>query len=268
MTDSSWIPDTSHAASKLSELKAAFEQLGTVPVAVTRGLELVQLAEKAVDATPPRILDLKNNQVTNVITEYSLRAHNATKYGKFWGVEMQGLEAGEMSFTSQLVAEVIAECCATLDGIVSGWRDDFDGAAAAMMHASQTYGFTWTTTSDYVIDLEDESAASAWRATRPAWRKLNTYHVSIAQLLHLLNLEPAKDDRFRTQPANLSMFFAAGDNWSNAGEYCLNNRPDSGIDWFALAAEGLRLNTPAEAREKIRARFGIEDDDMAEVVTP
>ena len=108
------------------------------------------------------------------------------------------------------------------------------------------------TRSDDVIDLADEGAAAAWRATRPAWAHLDRYHSAMRRLLRAFDLEHATPGT--DAPPDLSAYFAAGANWSRAGKYYLESRTDAGLDWFALAAGGLRLNTPTEVADMRQAK--------------
>jgi hypothetical protein len=52
---------------------------------------------------------------------------------------------------------------------------------------------------------------------------------------------------------NFSVCFAAGENWSLADEYT-TSRYGNRVDWLAIAATGMRLNTPSEVADKIEKR--------------
>jgi hypothetical protein len=58
----------------------------------------------------------------------------------------------------------------------------------------------------------------------------------------------------RAEQTNYSVCFAAADNWSLDRGYCVEGKTAGHLDWLALARDGLRLNSPAETTEKIRAR--------------
>jgi hypothetical protein len=75
---------------------------------------------------------------------------------------------------------------------------------------------------------------------------------------------PTREDMSRLQhdfrpPANVdySVCFASGDNWSTVGAYNLEGKAAGTIDWFALAAGGLHLNTTAEVNEKLASKSGL-----------
>lgn len=254
MSNSSWNPGTGRPETTLDELKTAFETIGAdVPTCVSRGLQLLDLADQALGAPPPAILEMDDGDVASALAAYSVRLHTADNM-LLPTRDRDGLDPGRYTFVQQLIGEVLVAAREPFADLLISRRPEFDSAATAMMTASQVYGFTMTTTSDYVIDLADDDASAAWRATRPAWRTLNRYHVSLSVLLRLLGLEPVNDRSYLYAAPNLSVYFAAGDNWSNAGGYYLDIRTDSSPDWFALAAGGLRLNTPDEVQEKALAR--------------
>ncbi|WP_136024251.1 hypothetical protein [Microbacterium sp. K27] len=52
----------------------------------------------------------------------------------------------------------------------------------------------------------------------------------------------------------MSVAFAAESNWHTDGTYYVDRRIGGSIDWFAIAAGGLRLNTPSEVDEKLAER--------------
>jgi hypothetical protein len=56
---------------------------------------------------------------------------------------------------------------------------------------------------------------------------------------------------------NFSVCFAAGDNWSLTDGY-VTSPYATHLDWLAIAARGLRLNTPSEVAAKITARERAE----------
>lgn len=119
-----------------------------------------------------------------------------------------------------------------------------------------------------MIDLADETASEAFRATRPAMHALSPIARFRISLSRTFELSPTINDMRRrghfqdaamqVEHINNSVLFAAADNWSlGAGYYVQRNvdRNEPGeIDWLALAADGLRLNTPSEVAAKLDAR--------------
>lgn len=253
-TTPEWIPNPLRSAptgARLAEMKAALEALGApAPEPLTRGEQLLSIAADFVAEKPTPVLDLDDADVRDDIVMRAIRRHKAPD--SFHNGRSAGLDSGLATFASQLVIEVRAACLPLLDDIIAGERAAFDEPAAALMTASRQYGFTMRTTSDEVIDLADDEAAAAWRATRPAWAKLDRYHAAMRRLLRAFDLEHATPGT--DAPPDLSPYFAAGANWSREGEYYLEHRTDAGVDWFALAAGGLRLNTPSEVADMRQAK--------------
>jgi len=240
---------------RLAEMKAALDALGApAPEPLVRGERLLATAREFVSQKPAPLLELDEADVADNITIRSIRRHKAPD--SFHLGRSAGLDSGLMTFEAQLVSEVQEGCLPLLEEIIAGQREAFDQPASALMAASRQYGFTMRTTSDQVIDLADSDAAAAWRATRPAWAELDRYHSALRRLFRAFDVEiigaPVPDE-----PADMSVYFAAGENWGRDGSYYLEHRTDSGVDWFALALGGLRLNTPAEVEAKMRGRSQV-----------
>jgi hypothetical protein len=252
MTTPEWNPNPLRDAptgDRLEEMRAAVEALGgAVPAPLLRGTQLVAIAREYVEQKPTPVLDLADDQVHENIVMRSIRRHKAPD--SFHLGRSSGLHSGLVTFEAQLVQEVSQACLPLIDDIVAGLREQFEEPAAALVTASRKFGFTMRTTSDEVIDLADAKAAAAWRAARPAWAQLDRYHAGMRRLLRVFEVETPTSE---TAP-DLSVYFAAANSWGWDGEYYLERRTDSGMDWFALAAGGLRLNTPGEVVAKRRDR--------------
>ena len=258
MMTNQWNPtvlDRIYPGSEVAQMTAAIEALGSpVPEPLARAGQLLTIARGVVAETPSTVLDLKDGQVRADLVTRSIRRHKVAD--SFQHGRSAGLDSGLATFESQLVQEARAATLPLLDGIITGQRAAFDRAAVVLMAASQRFGFTMRTSSDLVVDMDDADALPAWRATRPAWRKLNGYHDGIRSLLAAFRIEPANARRYTTAARDLSVYFAAGDNWGDEGNYYLDQRTDAGMDWFAIAAAGLRLNAPGEIEAKRLARGG------------
>lgn len=246
---------------ELMQFRASCDAAGiAVPAPIVRGLELIELAKEREAAPSGSLLDLTDDAVSGLVTDLSIRAHQG------YNAESLGLSAGIQQFTDQLLTEVRAASLDDLDRLIADLRPTFEKLAAPLVKASQVYGFSLQTTSDAVIDLADDKASSAWRAARTAWHGL----LPIVRLRILISeafkVSPTRDETNRMfftagvyDPAiiarsssklDYSVCFASGDNWSYDGAYAITGKAGSGLDWFALAAGGLTLNTTAQVREK------------------
>lgn len=257
-TTPEWSPNPLRSApngTRLAEMRAALDALGaTAPEPLTRGEQLLAIATDFVAEKPGSVLELDDTEVRDNIVMRAIRRHKAPD--SFHNGRSAGLDSGLATFASQLVVEVRAACLPLLDDIIAAQREAFDEPAAALMTASREYGFSLLTSSDQVIDLADNEAAAAWRATRPAWSRLDRYHSAMRRLLRAFEIETT-GALGEAGPPDLSVYFAAGHNWSRDGAYYLERRTDSGVDWFALAAGGLRLNAPGEIAAKESERRSV-----------
>ncbi|MCB2177563.1 MAG: hypothetical protein KQH57_17275 [Actinomycetales bacterium] len=253
MTTPEWNPNPFHpgpTGARLAEMRAALDALGApAPEPLVRGERLLTIAAEFVAEKPTPLLELAEADVRDDIVMRSIRRHKAPD--GFNTGRSAGLDSGLITFESQLVSEVQAACLPLIDDIIAGQREEFDKPAAALVTAAREYGFTMRTTSDDVIDFADEAASAAWRATRPAWAKLDRYHTALRRLLRAFEVETATAS---PEPPDLSVYFAAAGNWSDDGAHYLEHRTDAGVDWFALAAGGLRLNTPSEVADMRQAK--------------
>ena len=250
---------------ELLQFKAACEAANiAVPTAITRGLELIEVAK--LQETPPSVslLDLTDDAVTGRITDLSIRAHEGPT------AESRGLSAGVRLFTERMLAEVREESLGDLDRLIAELRPTFEKLAKPLVTAAQKHGFTLATTSDMVIDRASEAASTAWRDARTAWHAIQPIVRLRIQISEAFAVSPTRDETNRmffnagvydpaiiarsSSNADWSACFAAGDNWSYEGAYAISGKGGSALDWFALAAGGLTLNTPAQVTEKLEHR--------------
>ncbi|GAA4053841.1 hypothetical protein [Agromyces indicus] len=228
-----------------------------VPSAITRGLELLQIATE--HDTPPTgsVLKLTDAQARARVDTLAARSH-------FWTLGPgggRGLGAAVQEFQGQVLREVHEAVRPDLDRIVEDLRPKFAELAEPLVVAAQEFRFTSRTSSDQVIDRADENASTAWRATRDALAAIAPIVQLRKAISETFDVSPTRDEFDGPIPTmggagqvvDYSVCFAEGDNWSTTGRYYLHERIDGAIDWLALAAGGLRLNTPTEVHEKLIA---------------
>ncbi|MFN3948660.1 hypothetical protein [Microbacterium sp.] len=227
------------------------------PEPIRRGLELIEIAAgHAAPLAPANVLKLTDAGLRRRVEDISIRSHTVqTLHGA-------GLGVGVARVTEEILEAVGREVVPSLDGIVAGLQPRFEELTAPLVIAAREYGFTTDTTSDDVIDMGDESASAAWRAVPRAWSALSplvNFRISMTEVfelaptmeqtrLHYLPRHPGK-----TTP-NLSVLFAAGDNWSLGDGYYIDGKTVGHLDWLLMAREGLRLNTPSEVDAKLASR--------------
>ena len=244
---------------ELLQFKAACEAANiAVPTAITRGLELIEVAKLQEAAPSSSLLDLSDDAVTGRITDLSIRAHEGAN------AESRGLSAGVRQFEAQVLQEVREASLPDLDRLITELRPTFEKLAKPLVTAAQKYGFTLATTSDYVVDLADEAASKAWRDSRQSWHSIQPIVRLRILISEAFKVSPTRTETDRMffnagvyDPAILArnrddwtVCFASGDNWSYDGAYAVNTKSKSGIDWLALAGGGLTLNSPTQVREK------------------
>lgn len=248
----------------LHVLTGLCKQLGIEsPRPIVRGLELLEVARQHAEPPTGPVLSLSDEAARDRIDDLSRRSHLFTHSGTG-----TGLAVGIESFEAQLLAEVREETMPFLEDVTTAMRPAFDAAAEPLMVAAQRFGYTWATSSDDVVDRADEEASAAWRDTRDALAAIQTPARMRIMLARMFDLSPTLDDLRRhharqgqldaivtDDQLNFSVCFAAGDNWNFHGFYIEPKRGGkSMLDWLALAAGGLRLNTPDEVRQKLHAR--------------
>ncbi|MBY6061610.1 hypothetical protein [Microbacterium esteraromaticum] len=236
------------------------EQLGVQPpAAITRGIELYDDAD-ALRAKPPvQLLSLDRDQLHARIVDLSIRAHDRNGLSSY-----EGMLPGIRAVHDDLASEVRAEAIPELDRVVTDLQPDFDRLSRPLVIAAQEYGFTSATTSDDVIERADENASTAWRDARKAWEAIKTIVTLRIRISTLFDLSPTRHEAhsalstqiLATDQWNHSISFAAGNNWSMGAGFLIQGSTFAHIDWLALAAGGLRLNTPTEVRAKLDNHTG------------
>ena len=229
----------------------------TPPSSIARALTLMEALEDHTREPTGPVLDMTPEQAKERLTEISIRRHD--RNGK---ATERGMNAGLETFRDQLADEARAAALPELDELVSSLQDRFSELAAPLELAAQKYGFTSQTTSDQVIELADEGASAAWRGARKAWSEISAIVALRIEISKVFNVSPTREDMswqvfpqvLGASPVNFSAAFARGENWSGAGGYYLEGKTGGHLDWLALAAGGLRLNTPTETAAKIAAR--------------
>ncbi|WP_315551972.1 hypothetical protein [Microbacterium aurum] len=243
---------------QLRAFAAACTHLGIEPpAAISRGLALVDVIDGHQKVKPRSVLDMTDDEARDYVTAISIRAHD--RDGRSTG---RGMAPGIDQAKRSLAAEVRAAAIPDLERIVAELRPTFDAHAEPLMHAATVYGFTYSTTSDQVINLADEAASAAWRAVPKAWAALAPVVSLRIAMSALFDVSPrraeARSSAFpqilRDEHVNYSVCFAANDNWSLDRGYYVEGKAVGHLDWLALAAGGLRLNSPDEVRAKLDDR--------------
>jgi len=237
---------------------------GTVPEPIAHAIELVNAAY-ACETRPTGFLDLTVDEVPAMVTDLAVRSHDSNFDTPEMGKD--GLNLGVKAFAQALNDEVRIAALPYLDQLVVDLRPRFDPIAATITEAATTYGFTYRTNSDDVVELDNDDAVDAWRSLRPALAELMPIAQLRISMSTLFSVGPLLEDmqRFtapfeRVRGVNYSVAFAAGDNWATDDAYYLepvNRGADSArsIDWLELSLRGLRLNTPSEVQAKIADRY-------------
>lgn len=234
----------------LTRLQRALTTLGVdVPEPITKGFAAVRAAQAATVLPPAEnVLDLDQDSIRARVEAFTLRGH-ATRAGAV------GLEPGISAFTQEVLTEVTAQVQPYLDDLIAGQQEAFAKAATPLVVGAQKFGFTLRTTSDQVIDLADDEAPAAWRNARDAWQAMRPFVELRKAVSVAFALTPVREVGCDLPGDNWSVCFAAGDNWGlTLHAYKAMGRWDSGLDWLALAKDGLRLNTPTEVAAKVAAR--------------
>ena len=203
---------------------------------------------------------MSDDDVRARVTHLSIRQHR----GAQGAANTMWMLPGIRAFRDQLAEEVADAVGPDLERIVAALQPRFAEDAKPLVHAAQTYGFTATTDPGEVIDLADEKASAAYRAMRAAWiaiQPIASFRITMSTTFDLsptlaeTTLAIYGDERSATTPPiNWSVLFAEGNNWSLDTGYVVEGRRGNHLDWLALAAGGLRLNTPAEVQAKVADR--------------
>lgn len=214
-----------------------------IPEPLVRGLELHDVAVAHESDPEGPLLALTDDEIRDRITALSIREHDRDGIAA-----RRGMVPGSLIVRDKLRVEVLDACRPYLDDLVVGLQPRFAELAAPLELAVQHHGLAYEVTSDVVIDLPFETiqahrdAKRAWFALEPlaSFRKVMSITFGLAPL--------------RTIGGDFSVVFAAGENWSLDGRYYLEGRTQSHLNWYALASDGLWLNTPTEVESKIRSR--------------
>lgn len=251
-------------------LQVALERVGlTVPEPLVRGLHLIEVAQEHTQTPPMSYMELEDQQVRDRINDLALRSHSG-ELNYISGVRPLGLDAATEAFISDLLLEVREAVAPFADDMVAELRDEFEKRAQPLVFAAQEYGFTYATMSDQVVNMSTDAIA-AWRKQPGAWAAVAPIMNFRIMLSEILELSPTNAEFVQLHqdhgvynvqpfPMNWSICFAEHNNWSYKGGYYLEGRAHGSLDLLGLAAGGLRLNSPAECREKILARRGKKDD--------
>lgn len=245
--------------------KVACDNAGIpVPEPLLEGMRLREVAHAHTEAPMGPLLSLTDDEIRDRVEAHAIRIHDKD------GIASQrGMTPGIAAVTEALRAEVRIACAPYLDAIIDDLKPSFDEAAGPLVIAAQQYGFTYRTKSDEVV-LLDHDAIDAWRAARDAHAAIIPFarlRIAMSRAFAVSPSAPEARNFFRFTPAlndtgniDHSVAFAAGDNWSLDGKYYLDGNRGGHLDWLALAAGGLSLNTPSETREKLVAKHpGFED---------
>ena len=250
---------------ELLQFKTACETAKiSVPAPIVRGLELIEVAKLQGAAPTGGLLDLSDDAVSDRITELSIREHQG------YNAESRGMAGGVRLFTERMLAEIREASLPDLDELISGLRPEFEKLAKPLVTAAQVYGFSLATTSDYVVDLADEKASKAWRDARTSWHLIQPLARLRIQISEAFQVSPTRQDlqnRFfeagvfdpgviarSSSKLDYSICFSAGESWSVDHAYGITTGKGGSLDFFAIAAAGLTLNSPSKVREKLEHR--------------
>jgi hypothetical protein len=229
------------------------------PASIRRALELLNVIDDYRRLPPASYLAMTDDEARKRVKDLTIR------HGTF-GTE-SGFSRGSSAFQASLLEELAAAVVPELDHLIVELQPAFDEAAAPIVTAAQVYGFHWGTTSDDVIDRNDDKATAAWRDTRTAIAAIRPIAQLRVLMSKLFGLSPTLGDaesllhRWGDLDESLishSICFAAGDNWALDGTYNLRRKAGGIFDWLAIASGGLHLNTDAEVKDKLAlaARVG------------
>lgn len=249
--------DTPITLAGLAEFEAHASIVGLdIPEPVAKARHLLDIAGREKTTAPRSVFSMTDKQLRDYITERSIANHqglNATS---------RGLESGVSEVQQQILAELQTEIAPHLDDMIVALQPEFDRIVEPIVRGAQTYGFTMSMTSDDVIDMADEAASATWRESKEAWSAVRPIAKFRQIMSKVFAVSPTLDELERQallggrigSAVDMTVAFAAGDNWHTDGAYYVDRRIGGAIDWFAIAAGGLHLNTPTEVDEKMRGR--------------
>lgn len=232
------------------------------PAAAVRGLGILDLADAHQRVEMPTLLTATDDEVRDFLDLVSLRRASIVD-GVSGTVNGTGMSVAVRDMSRELAQEVRTAVIADMERFTEALRPRFDKQAAILVDAAQTYGYTLRTTSDEVIMRADEKASEAWRATRRAWfaiQRIADIRIRASKVFHCGPITDFNQSKtINAETWDYSVCFAAGDNWSMDGSKYVQGNVQGDLDWLALAAGGLRLNSPAETdtmtRERVMAQL-------------
>lgn len=224
-----------------------------VPEPITRAEHVISTVRGFERFDAGTALELSDEQLLERVLHTSILQHEGPSTSR------RGLAPGILDTIEQVTEDLHRAMVPVVEELTEQLRPKFVELAAPIVRGAQEFGFTWQTTSDEVIDRADENVADAWRAVKPAWAALKPIASFRQSMSRFLDVSPTREELYITDPRehlNYSPCFAAGENWGTDGAYYLTKKAGGGIDWFALGVGGITLNSPAEVKAKLTARFG------------
>jgi hypothetical protein len=230
------------------------------PPALIRGLEQAAVIQRIQSEPTPPLLSLTEAQLRQRVRDEAM-----SRMASASSLEGHGLVGGVSRVLEELSAEVRAAAMPELEPICDELRTRFQKRAKPIEIAAQEFGFTFATSSDDVIML-DNKAISAWKAIPGAWNAIQPLVDLRIEMSSVFEASPnerqMRDLRWssgrheRRPPAdvNYSVAFAGGDNWGTGSDYYLDDDAAGQLNWLELARGGLRINSPEEVARKIESR--------------
>lgn len=236
------------------------ERLGVSgPPAIERARDAIAVAESHGEyPLPADTLSLTPAEIRSYVEDQSIRRHSTHGHSI-------GFAPGVNAFRAQVQRDAEAAVLPQLEDIIEQLRPRFEELSDPLVAAVRRFDFTLQTSADVVINMENDAATAAWRDARRAWEAIAPIVTLRKQMNEVFNLRPGVDDmpktRHMARTPNISVLFAAGDNWSLDDRYLAG--ASNSLDWFELARGGLRLNSPREVDEKLAARAKAESQERA-----
>lgn len=252
----------------LAEFEAHASLVGLeLPEAVSKARHLLDVSEREKTTASRPVFGMTDKQLRDYITERSIATHQG------YSGSTRGLESGVSEVQQQILTELRTEIAPHLDEMVTQLQPEFDRIVEPIVRGAQTYGFAMSMTSDDVIEMADENASATWRESKAAWSAVRPIAKFRQVLSKTFAVSPTLDELERQtligarvgSAVDMSVAFAAGNNWHTDGTYYVDNRIGGAIDWFAVAAGGLHLNTPTEVDEKLRSREATLARDLGDI---
>ncbi|WP_278101675.1 hypothetical protein AB0870_08080 [Microbacterium proteolyticum] len=216
----------------------------TVPPTIVEAQRLREVAIGHAAEPPAKFLGIGDDELRDWLDRVTIRRLSS------------GFEPALAPFDALILLEVQREIGPELEALIEQMRGRFDEVAKPFVAAVRKHGFTARTTSDEMIRRGDTAAITAWRGTETFYRQIQPIAAVRQQLSRVFAVSPtaAEQGVYNDDAVDYSVCFAEGDGWSDNGSFYLSHHIGGNLDWFALAAGGLRLNSPDDVRRKIRAR--------------